>query len=261
MAAYPDGVPCWADAALPDVEAGKRFYGEVFGWTFDESPAREYGFYTNAFLDGRRVAALAPKSDGRMPTVWSVYLAASDARATAERIREAGGRVIMEPLRVGPHGTMAVAADPSGAVFGLWQAGEHTGFEVEGEPGSYAWTEVYTRDKEAVDPFYESVFGFGGFDLPDASIDFRTWSPAGEKAGPETAIGGRSVISSAMPAEMPAHFLVYFAVADCDGTAEHIARLGGRITREPFDTPYGRMSVVSDDQGAVFAVIALADDQ
>jgi uncharacterized protein len=258
MAAFPDGVPCWVDAALPDVEAGKRFYGEVFGWTFDRNASDEYGFCTNAFLDGKRAAALAPKRDGRMPTVWSVYFATSDAAATAAKIRAAGGRVITDSMRIGPYGTMAVAVDPGGAVFGLWQFGAHTGFEVQKEPGSFAWTEVHTRDKEAVDPFYEWVFGFGGFDIPDVSIDFRTWSPAGEKAVPETAIGGRSVISPAVPAELPAHFLVYFAVADCDATAERVARVGGRIAQEPFETPHGRMATLSDNQGAAFAVMALA---
>ncbi|GAA3058425.1 hypothetical protein GCM10020000_46470 [Streptomyces olivoverticillatus] len=57
----PEGMPCWADAMLPDVEAGKRFYGELFGWTFEDSGG-EYGHYTQAFHDGKNVAALAPQA-------------------------------------------------------------------------------------------------------------------------------------------------------------------------------------------------------
>ncbi|MFG3508003.1 VOC family protein [Streptomyces sp. NPDC047821] len=255
MAAFTEGTPCWADAMLPDLEAGKRFYGELFGWTFDEGD-EAYGNYTNAFSDGKRVAGLAPKRDGRMPTVWGVYFSTPDAVATTRRIREAGGQMVMDPMPVGSFGTMAQAADPGGAVFGLWEAGEHTGFEKQGEPSSFCWTEVYTRDKDAVDAFYETVFGFQVRDLDDASIDFRVWSPAGTQASDETAIGGRSVITDAFPAAMPAHFLIYFAVEDCDDTAAVATRLGGRVTEEPFDTPYGRIALIADNQGAVFAVLA-----
>ncbi|MFG3498042.1 VOC family protein [Streptomyces sp. NPDC047928] len=256
MAAITEGTPCWADVLLPDLEAGKRFYGELFGWTFTDEGGDAYGHYTTALSDGQRVAGLAPKRDGRMPTAWGVHFATSDAVAVSARIRDAGGQLITEPVRVGPFGIMALAVDPGGAVFGLWQGDQRPGFEKQGSPGSFCWTEVYTREKEAVDAFYEAVFGFQGKDLDDPSIDFRVWSPAGTTPGDDTAIGGRSVITDAFPAEMPAHFLVYFAVEDCDGTAATATRLGGRVTEPPFDTPYGRIALLADNQGAVFAVLA-----
>ena len=152
MAAHPDGTPCWADAMLNDLEAGKRFYGGLLGWTFGESE-ESYGQYTQAYgPDGKNVAALSPKPDGRMPTVWNLYFASSDIRATADRIRDAGGQLIMDPMTVGPFGTMLMAADPGGAVFGVWQAGTHGGFEATGVPGSYVWAEVYTRETEPPTP-------------------------------------------------------------------------------------------------------------
>lgn len=81
------------------------------------------------------------------------------------------------------------------------------------------------------------------------------WSPAGTEPGPDTAIGGRSVITDAFPAEMPSYFLNYFSVADCDATAEAGVHLGGRVSVPPFDIPYGRMAVLHDNQGAEFAVL------
>ncbi|MFD3437280.1 VOC family protein [Streptomyces sp. NPDC058685] len=257
MAAFPEGTPCWADAALPDVEAGKRFYGELFGWTF----APGEGTQTDAFRDGKLVAALTPKGDGRMPTVWGVYFATPDAYLLAGRITDAGGHVIVPPQQMGTTGIVAVAADPGGAVFGLWQAAERAGFEEQGTPGSYCWTEVYARDKERADAFYETVFGFSGTDLEDGSVDFRLWSPRGAEAGPDTAIGGRSVITGAFPAEMPDHFLIYFCVEDCDAAAATVTALGGRVQAPPFDIPYGRIAVLTDNQGATFAVLAEPADE
>ncbi|GAA2449345.1 VOC family protein [Streptomyces mauvecolor] len=262
MGGYPEGAPCWADASLSDLAAGKRFYGELLGWTFDEDTEGAAdvmrGGYAGAFKDGKRVAALRSKRDGRMPTSWTVYLASPDVHALAARIREAGGQMITEPLPVPPHGTMALAADPGGAVFGLWQGDRHTGFELTRKPGSFCWTEVYTRDKDQADAFYESVFGYEGGDpgSPDEiGADFRTWSLPGAEPGPDNAIGGRSLMSDAFPAALPDHFLVYFSVEDCDAVAAACTRLGGRVTAEPFDIPYGRMAVLNDNQGAAFAVL------
>jgi predicted enzyme related to lactoylglutathione lyase len=263
MARFADGVPCWADAMLPDVEAGKRFYGELFGWTFTEG-LKEYGYYTGAFRgsDRGRVAALVPKPDGRMPTVWGIYFASSDAEATSARIRAAGGQVITPPMIVEPFGTMVTAADPSGAVFGVWQPAEHEGFDVTGAPGTYVWTEVYTRDPGRVDAFYEAVFGFSGKQLFDTSqaggIDFRVYSPRDTTPGPENAVAGRFTMGEGFPAELPAHFLVYFGVEDCDAAADTIRRLGGRVTLGPQDSPFGRWATVADDQGANFAIIDTA---
>ncbi|MFF3353296.1 VOC family protein [Streptomyces sp. NPDC002917] len=325
MAAFAHSAPCWVDVQLPDLEAGKRFYGELFGWTFRAGEEVERGGPgVDALSGGKLVAALAAKQDGRMPTAWGIYFATDDIAATVTRIRQAGGQVITEPVRVGSAGVLAQAADPGGAVFGLWQAGDRSGFQKQNEPGSFCWTEVYTRQKDRVDAFYERVFGFRGTDLGAAGMgesgggesgtresgtteagtgepgtgesespespesespesetpepepepesgpvesgtggsgadtpgtDFRMWSPADTEPGPDTAIGGRSVITDAFPAEMPSYFLNYFSVADCDATAEAGVHLGGRVSVSPFDIPYGRMAVLHDNQGAEFAVL------
>ena len=266
MAVFAQSAPCWVDVQLPDLEAGKRFYGGLFGWTFRAADGMPFA---DAFSEGRLVAALTAKKDGRMPTAWGVYFATDDIVATVARIREEGGQVITEPVRADHAGVLAQAADPGGAVFGLWQAGERAGFEKQSEPGAFCWTEVYTRQPARVDAFYEDVFGFQGTDLdlgaggrtgaPEGGAgfvaDFRMWSPAGTEPGPETAIGGRSVITDAFPPMLPSYFLTYFAVTDCAAAVEIAARLGGRISAPPFDIPYGRMAVLQDDQGATFALL------
>ncbi|RDG36725.1 VOC family protein [Streptomyces corynorhini] len=260
MAAFAESTPCWVDVSLPDLEAGKRFYGELFGWTFSETSDTTAGRGAEAFREGRRVAGLVAKKDGRMPTTWGVYFATADIVGLSRRITAAGGTLVRGPLALGRSASIAQAADPAGTVFGIRQAGDDPGFERTGLPGSFCWTELYTRDKARVDPFYESVLGFRGTDLPGAAIDFRMWSPPGAEPGEAGAIGGRSVITDAFPAELPGHFLCYFSVADCDETAATAVRLGGRVTAPPFGIPHGRMSVLVDNQGASFAVLSGAAD-
>ncbi|MFR9797926.1 VOC family protein [Streptomyces sp. MS06] len=230
----PEGAPCWVDAQLPDVAAGKRFYGELFGWTYEDAE----GSRVWARLGGERVAALVPKTDGRLPTVWTVYFATEDAEAAVRRIRTAGGQVVAAPAQVGEGlGSAALVAGPEGAVFGLWQPGSHPGFGDRRAPGTFAWVQLYTRDTGAANAFYGGLFREALFG-PGAEPRF-----------------GRSPVSDVFPAEMPPHFLVHFAVRDCEETLAAVQRLGGRVQAVPFDTSYGRVAVVTDNQGASFAVL------
>ncbi|MFD0505810.1 VOC family protein [Streptomyces chiangmaiensis] len=225
-------MPCWIDAQLPDVEAGKRFYGRLFGWDFEDVPGSVW-----ARSGGEPVAALVSKRDGRMPTVWTVYFATPDATALAGRIRSSGGRIVVPPGPVDTLGTMALAADPEGAVFGLWQAGTHAGFGRRHEPGSFTWAELYARDTAAANTFYTGLFHNALFG-PDAVPDF-----------------GRAPLLDVFPPEMPSHFLVHFGVADGAAALGVVGRLGGRVQVPPFETSYGRVAVVTDDQGASFALL------
>lgn len=130
MAVQPEGTPCWADAMFSDVEGAKRFYGDVLGWTFGESSS-EYGHYTQAYADGRAVAAVVPPMPGQEgQSQWCLYFASPDAAATAEKIRENGGEVLMEPMQVGEFGTMCLARAAPGCSAGAtrrrdrrWEAG------------------------------------------------------------------------------------------------------------------------------------------
>ncbi|WP_344539591.1 VOC family protein [Streptomyces levis] len=230
---YAEGVPCWVDAQLPDVEAGKRFYGELFGWTFEDW----FGPFTRALKDGEPVAALVRKTDGRLPTVWTVYFSTPDARALARRVQAAGGQVVQSPVPAAELGVTALVTDPDGAVFALWQPREHPGFGRRREPGAFAWAELYARDTEAANAFYGDLFHEALFG-PEAEPDF-----------------GRAPVSDVFPAEMPPHFLVHFAVEDVPAALAEVTRLGGRVQAPPFETSYGTVAVVTDDQGASFALL------
>ncbi|KUN07211.1 hydrolase [Streptomyces yokosukanensis] len=221
------------DAQLADVEAGKRFYGELFGWTFEGA----YGSSVWARLAGEPVASLAPKLDGRMPTVWTVSFATPDAQGLGRRIVAAGGQLVMAPFPVGDLGVAALAADPEGAVFGLWQAGGHHGFGRRHRPGSFVWAQLYTRDTAGANVFYGGLFHDALF---------------GEGARPDF---GRSEVTEVFPAEMPPHVLAHFRVADLDDALGAVQRLGGRVQAPPFEPSYGRVAVVTDNQGASFALL------
>ncbi|NUQ99443.1 MAG: VOC family protein [Streptomyces sp.] len=249
MAVQPEGTPCWADAMFGDVEGAKSFYGDVLGWTFGEASS-EYGNYTQAYADGKAVAAVVPPMPGQeAPSQWCLYFASPDAAATAARIRENGGEVLMEPMQVGEFGTMCIAREPSGAVFGVWQGGTHEGFEATAEPGAYGWAEVFTREPEKADAFFSAVFAYTAQQIVDDNVDFRMFN-----LGDNTVLG-RMKMGDEFPPEVPSYINLYFVVPDCDDAVAKATKLGGVLRFGPMDSPYGRFAAISDPQGASFSVI------
>ncbi|MFJ8645437.1 VOC family protein [Streptomyces sp. NPDC093546] len=253
MAVLPEGTPCWADAMFTDLEGAKSFYGDVLGWTFAEASS-EYGDYTEAYADGKAVAAVVPPMPGQegqtAVSAWCLYFASPDAEATARKIRDSGGEVLMGPMGVGDFGTMVLARDPGGVVFGVWQAGVHEGFAARGVRGAYCWAEVFTRDPEKADAFFASVFPYRvkRMEAPE-EIDFVVFD-----VGDDTVLG-RMRMTSDFPPEVPPYINVYFAVDDCDATVAKATARGGVLRWGPMDTPFGRFATLTDPQGAAFSII------
>jgi predicted enzyme related to lactoylglutathione lyase len=251
VTSYENGRPCWADVTTPDVDAAIAFYTELFGWRGERDPNPDAGGYTMFTLNGKQVAAASPLQGEGIPPHWTVYLAADDVDASAGRVRDAGGTVPAEPFDVFDSGRMAVASDPSGAVFGLWQAGGHIGSQLRGEPGTLNWAEVQTLDRDAAQPFYEQVFGY-------------------ETETMEMTAGGEYVVFKAdgAPAaglieirpdwgDVPSNWSVVFQVPDCDAAVATIQAGGGSLLHGPQEIPeVGRFAVVADPWGAAFQVIA-----
>ncbi|MFI6448446.1 VOC family protein [Kitasatospora sp. NPDC050543] len=249
---YEPGTPCWVDLFADDQQAALDFYRRLFGWEGEPGPA-EFGGYAICSLNGKAVAGIAPKMpmDDRPPppTVWTTYLAVGDADATQRKIIEAGGTMIAPTMTVGSVGRVGIAADPVGAVFGIWQPLDFFGAQVVGEPGAVVWNECNTSDVEASGRFYRDAIGLDHGPMADMepyhglTVDGRT-------------VGGMQKIGEQFPPGTPPHWLVYFAVADVDATAATAAQAGGAVVKGPFDTPVGKMAVLRDPQGAMMMIMA-----
>jgi hypothetical protein len=228
----------------------KAFYSALFGWKITDGPP-EAGGYSMCEVDGRQVAGIGPKmGPADMPTFWTTYIATDDADETVAKIKAAGGQLIMDPMDVMDAGRMFVATDPGGAIFGGWQARAHTGVQLANEPGSLTWSENMSRDYEANKAFYAAVFGYQFGDMSAEGFKYSTLDLDGRP------VGGIGEISADQPAETPAYWGTYFAVADTDAAVDRAVELGGSVVGPAWDSPYGRMAVVSDDQGAIFALMS-----
>src|SRR3954470_3197496 len=266
---YIPGVPCWTDTSQPDPDAAAAFYGGLFGWELEDvMPPASQGKYLTGHLRGRDVAAISSQQpDGPATPVWNTYIWVDSADDTAAKVREAGGRVLMEPMDVMQAGRMAVFADPEGAVFSVWQPNDHKGAGIVNEHGAVVFNGLNTRDPAGAKDFYGAVFGWRTLSLGGAEL----WRLPGygdhlEKDDPElrermadvgAVEGFEDVVAAIHPIgadqpDVPAHWAVTFATDDADATAAKAAELGGTVVAAPFDAPWVRMTVITDPQGATF---------
>lgn len=245
-----DGEPCWFDLMTPDREGAKKFYGSVFGWDFADADAEGMP-YTMALRQGGPVAGIgSADEESGTPCAWTVYFQTPDVASAGATVKATGGSIIAGPVEVSTHGKMALCTDPEGSVFGLWQAGVHPGSAYVGDHGSMCWCEVNVRDAQKARTFYDSLFKTKSERLPAEGMTYFTFQNE-ERNRPQAGV----LQMTEEWGDMPAHWMAYFAVEDTDASCETIKKAGGEVKHGPFDTPFGRMAVVSDPVGAVFTVI------
>ena len=129
----------------------------------------------------------------------------------------------LEPFDVLDAGRMTVAADPSGAIFGVWQAREHIGAQLAKEPGTLNWAEVQTHDRAAAQPFYERVFGYTTETIDMGGDEYVVFSVE------DTPVAGLVQIRADW-GEMPSNWSAVFQVGDCDAAVAPCRRRAERST-------------------------------
>jgi len=199
---------------------------------------------------------LSPRSENPDPEAgrfwWNVDLATGDCDATVRRVTDAGGSVVLAPADVPGQGRMAIAKDPVGAQFGLWEGHGFVGCEVVNEPGSLVRNDLVTPDPEPARAFYAAVFGFtldGNQDLPDFDFTFLRRPDGHEVGGVMGVLGAPS-----------SSWATTFEVADTDAVVTRAAEAGGSPGQAE-DFVYGRVATITDPFGTEFSVIARPEAQ
>jgi predicted enzyme related to lactoylglutathione lyase len=253
---HPPGSFCWIELGTTDQPAAKKFYGTLFGWSATDYPMGPGGVYTMFRLDGRDAAAgyeLNPAQRAQhVPPHWMLYILVDSVDASAGKVSQLGGTVILPPFDVMDAGRMAVLQDPVGAFFCLWQPNKNKGIGIAGVHGTLCWADLNTPDPDRAQKFYSSLLGwqFAKGEKDDSGYLHI-------KNGEEF-IGGMPPAKH-LPPGAPPHWLAYFMVDDVDVTANKAKEMGARLYLPPMSMEgVGRFSVIADAQGAVFAIFKSA---
>lgn len=246
---YAPGTFSWTDVSTTDQDAAKQFYGQLFGWTSVDYPVGDGVVYSMQQLDGKDVAAISPQqqqqADAGIPPVWNSYVTVESADAAADRAQKLGATVHAPPFDVMDSGRMAVIQDPQGAFFMVWEPKQHIGAGLVNVPGALCWNELASPDPEASADFYRELFGWKiePFEGMEGYLGIQNSEGHGN--------GG---IRAATENE-PTYWLVYFGTEDADAGAAKATDLGATALAQ-MDIGVGKIAVLQDPQGAVFALYA-----
>lgn len=250
---HTNGLLGWVDLVTTDVEGCRSFYQQLYGWESTDMPTPMGPSYTIFTKNGKSVAGMGPQPPdmAAAPSMWNSYVIVDDVDHVLKRVAESGGSVVMPAMDVMTQGRMAMIADPSGAVLGLWQPRDMPGAELFNAPGALAWNELQTRDVASAKAFLTEVFGWRYEPMEGSPVEYYVGN-LDAKEGDDKSNCGLMAMPDVVPAEVPNFWAVYFAVEDCDTSVTLAQQLGGQVFMPAMDMGPGRFAGLNDPSGAMF---------
>lgn len=249
------GKVVWNDLITEDLDAARRFYGEMFGWEFEETVGPRGRAYVLARSGQVYVAGMVPvdaSADGVRLSRWLPYVSVMDVDAAVGEAVPRGGRVVVAARDV-PLGRVAAIQDPEGAVIGLARSSIGDPDEVTSAPGvgRLVWTELLSNDPNAAAAFYQAVVGYAGRRVERRGGEYTILSSEGiDRAG----------ILANPTEEWSPVWLTSFGVKDAGAAAAKAESLGGTVllAASP-EVRGGTMAIVAGPSGAVLVLQELED--
>jgi len=249
---YTPGTFSWTDLSTPDQPGAKAFYSALFGWEAFDAPIGDGVYYSMMSVDGKQVCGIGPQpqqqADAGAPPVWNSYVSVESADSALARAAELGASVHADAFDVMEAGRMGVIQDPQGAFVLVWEPRDHPGAALVNAHGALSWNELSSPDLDASAKFYGDLFGWTfdpieGMPMPYMTIKNRDGHYNGG-------------IGPIMSPGAPPAWLVYFGSSDIDASVESATEHGASVLAEPMDIGMGKIAVLSDPQGAVFAMFS-----
>ncbi len=257
MADTPLGRFCWYELMVPNTGASPTFYGLVTGWgtlPFDDGEM-PYTMWTNGETPIGGLMDLPQEArDAGAPPHWLAYVSTPDLAGTISKAKELGATVLAE-VPVPSVGSMAVLADPQGAVFAAYEPlGDTPGHDGPLGLGEITWHELATDDWEAAWDFYSALFGWEKTN----QFDMGEMGPYQMFGRGDYPLGGIFKRPEGMPV---CAWLYYVSVADIHAATEKVTELGGTILNGPMEVPGGDLvAQCLDPQGAAFALHSVTSE-
>lgn len=238
----------WADLVTDDVPVARKFYAQLFGWTF-----QDLGNYTIAANDERPLCGMfqRPKpADASAKPRWFGYLSVANVSRAEKAVTKAGGKVLAAPQPMPKRGEQAVFTDPEGAVFGVVKSSAGDPPDFLPEPGDWIWVQLLSRDAKRAAAFYRTVGGYqvventGTNRLLDYVLTSKGYARATVRTIPRAA-------EQVKPTWLP-----FVRVKRVTESVAQAQQLGGKVLIEPnperFDS---KVAVIADPTGAAIGLL------
>jgi len=250
------GKMVWADLVTPDLAAAEKFYGALFGWTFQSARAGN-SEYAVAMLDGRPIAGVLQKaipSGEHHQSAWLTFLAASDVDSVKKIALAHGAKVLGGDRNYPMRGQQCVLSDPEGAVFALLASSSGDPPDYLPVAGEWIWSSLHAKDAGAEAGFYQQLFNYDVFEAPsDDGLEHLILSSDNYARASANDLERDSK-------HRRSHWLNFVRVNSAAETAAKVSALGGRVLVEPRPDRHGGMlAVVADPAGAPFGLMEWSD--
>jgi predicted enzyme related to lactoylglutathione lyase len=244
----------WVDLVTDDVAAARKFYGALFGWTF-----QDLGAYVIAENQDRPVGGMfqRPRPADRPEGTprWFGYVSVSSVERAQRAVTKAGGRVLAPPQKLPKRGEQAIFADPEGVAFGVIKSGSGDPADFLPEPGDWIWAQLLSRDARKAAAFYRGVAGYDVIEniaenrASDLVLASKGYARATVRTIPEK------------HRQVQPHWLPFVRVKSVSESVSRAKQLGGKPLLDPKpELLGGRVAVVADPTGAAIGLLEWSED-
>mgnify|MGYP006282738101 FL=1 len=244
------GKVIWNDLITEDIDAARRFYGGLFGWSFEEINRPGRTEYNVARLGDVFVAGLLAvdrRADGQSVSRWLPYVSVTDVDEAVQRGVGQGASVAAAATDVAL-GRVAAIIDPQGAVIGLATSriGDPDDATTRAAPGRVVWHEMLASETSEAASFYSVIAGLEVKKITRRGGEYILLLQEGTP---------RAGIMARPNDEVQPVWLTHFGVSDPAAAARQAESLGGRIILQPSpEFRDGTIAVVTDPSGAVLVL-------
>ena len=241
----------WVDLVTTDLAGARRFYGELFGWSFAELGSGRVD-YLLAYHAGAPIAGIAqrqPQATEPRQSGWIAFMSVADVSTAAATVTAQGGAVLITPRAVAGRGDMAVLADPDGAPFGVVRSSSGDPPDYLPDVGEWIWALYQGHDANSAAAFYQDLAGYEV--IPDA----RAFN------APHFLLAADGYARASL-VEIPADrglrpdWLYFVRVSDVSASVTRANALGGRTLVAPDPALFGgQVAVVADPNGAPLGLL------
>lgn len=243
----------WADLVTEDVPTARKFYAQLFGWTF-----QDIGNYAIALNDERPLCGMfqrpQPANQPQAKPRWLGFISVSSVERAERAVTKAGGRMLAAPRKMPQRGEQAVFADAEGAVFGVIKSSSGDPQDFLPEPGDWIWIQLLSRDARKAAGFYSSVAGYDVIENATGgqSGDFVLASKGYARATVRTIPPAR--------AQVQPNWLPFVRVKNVGESVAQAKQLGGKALIEPKPELFGgKVAVIADPTGAAIGLLEWSD--
>ncbi len=236
----------WFEHVSKEPKKAQAFYGEVLGWKIEGAPMGDFTYEMIKAGDAA-IGGYGQPQGGESPH-WISYVSVDDVDATAKKVTAAGGKLLGEAFDIPTVGRMQRIADPYGAHVNLFASSMDDPPDQKKRPvGHFDWNELLTPEPAKAVAFYEKILGYTHDTMAMKEGDYLILNRGGAPRG--------GVMKTPVP-KLPAHWIQYVVVDDCDAAVARATRGGGQLKMPPTEVPnIGRFAVLTDPLGAPFGVI------